>query len=132
MNKERLYAFRAMLRETDQLREQIDSLESRMYSPKGQILTDMPKGGGDGHSMDNLTINHLQLIERYRGKLSKIEQEQIAIEEAIEGLPTSERMVIRYRYFDCRRWEDICVRMSYSWPQIHRIHASALRHLETK
>lgn len=40
----------------------------------------------------------------------------------------TEKIVLRYRYIQLLKWEEIAIRMSYSWKQIHRIHGSALNH----
>ena len=51
------------------------------------------------------------------------------IEKSIEKLPPREALLIRLRYLDQKRWEEICVEMNYSWRQIHYIHAEALKML---
>ena len=40
----------------------------------------------------------------------------------------TEKIVLRYRYIQLLKWEEIAMKMSYSWKQIHRIHDSALMH----
>lgn len=132
MNRERLRAFRSMAREAEQIRYQLADIEARMYSPKVQRLSALPKSAGDGHSMEDAAISHLQLQDRYRTQLNRIEREQLAIEEAIEDLSTEQRMVIRYRYLDLLPWEQVCRAMRYEWAQTHRIHAAALKALEAK
>ena len=37
-----------------------------------------------------------------------------------------EKDVLMHRYIQLMKWEDICVRMGYSWKQTHRIHSRAL------
>ena len=37
-----------------------------------------------------------------------------------------EQEVLRLRYITGLKWEEVAVRMSYSWKHIHRIHSSAL------
>lgn len=37
-----------------------------------------------------------------------------------------EKDVLMYRYIKLMRWEDIAVKMKYSWQHIHKIHARAL------
>ena len=38
----------------------------------------------------------------------------------------TEKLVLRYRYIHLLKWEEIALRMDYSWKQIHRIHGKAL------
>lgn len=42
----------------------------------------------------------------------------------------NEKNVLYYRYIKWMHWEDICVRTGYSWKQIHRIHANALKNFK--
>lgn len=70
-----------------------------------------------------------ELLARYEALLSDLAAEQLAIEQAIESLEPTARMLMRYRYIDGRKWEEICLLMSYSWRQVHRLHAAALEEL---
>ena len=52
------------------------------------------------------------------------------IEVAISKLPDErDRYLINLRYIECKEWNEIAEDMSYSWGQIHRIHAEALKRL---
>ena len=131
MTKERLRAFRAAAVETRQLLEQLEALEARIYTPKAQRLTDMPRvPAGDGHNMDDLAALHISLQDLYREQLVCLEREQLEIEASLRGLEPAQRMVIRYRYLDLLTWESVVERMHYGWSQTHRIHAAALKALE--
>lgn len=49
------------------------------------------------------------------------------ITDRIERLESEdEKDVLLYRYIRLMKWEDICVKMGFSWKQIHRIHSRAL------
>lgn len=54
------------------------------------------------------------------------------IEKAIEILPEREKYLIRSRYIDFKRWEEIAVDMNYSYRQVHNIHSNALQLLLKK
>ena len=41
-----------------------------------------------------------------------------------------EQRVLRLRYLWGLKWEEVAVKMSYSWKQIHRLHSSALDNFE--
>ena len=134
MTKERLRNYQAIKREAEQLEQQIEELEARMYAPKTQQLTGMPSAGSPspGSAIEAMTVKHLELVERYRAKLAQLAAEQLEIEEAIEALDGTERMLLRYRYIDGLTWEEVCVRLCYSWRQTHYIHAKALEQLRAK
>lgn len=57
----------------------------------------------------------------------KAYEQAMAIENAILALPNRERYLIRLRYIECLSWYEIMDEMHYSWKQVHRIHAEALR-----
>ena len=49
------------------------------------------------------------------------------ITDKIERLEDEdEKDVLMFRYIGRMKWEDICVRMGFSWKQVHRIHSKAL------
>lgn len=130
MTKERLKGCRALRREAQQLRERLDEIESVMYAPKNQRLNGMPGGGASETSAaEAMVVQHLTLTEHYRAKLTELAAEQLAVEEAIDRLGTRERILLRYRYLQGLSWEEVCVAMSYSWRQVHRLHARALQTL---
>ena len=69
-------------------------------------------------------------MARKRAAQMALAEEQLAIETAIERLEPTARMLLRYRYMDGLKWEEVCVRMNYSWRQTHRLHGEALRQLK--
>lgn len=50
------------------------------------------------------------------------------ITDRIEQLSDEdEKDVLMYRYIKLMKWEDICVKMNFSWRRIHYIHSNALK-----
>ncbi len=50
------------------------------------------------------------------------------ITDRIERLSNEdEKDVLIYRYIKLMKWEDICVKMNFSWRRIHYIHSNALK-----
>ena len=133
MTKERLKGYQAMKREADQLRERLAELEAAMTAPKIQQITGMPGGGShEGSALENQVARHTELAELYREKLAAMAEEQLAMEQAIAPLDTRERVMLRHRYIEGMTWEGVCVAMSYSRSQVHRIHAAALQKLKNE
>ena len=53
------------------------------------------------------------------------------IMDKIERLPNEdEKDVLSLRYIKLMKWEDIAVKMGFSWQHTHRIHANALKHFQ--
>lgn len=134
MTKERLRQYQQLKREKDTLEERLEELESAMTSPRIQKLDGMPHGQPQGGSlMDLLIEQHLTLQAMYASKLRELNDALMDIEAAIESLtdPT-ERNLMRLRYIDGLKWEEITIAIGYSWQQTHRIHARALERLRAE
>lgn len=131
MTKERLRAYRHLKYETEQIKAQLDELETRMCSPKGQRFTSMPHNpSSNGRTMEDLVAVHMKLVDLYADRLAELEAEQIEVETAINALPSPERQVLRARYISGLSWEKVCTVVHYEWTHVHRIHASGLRMLQ--
>ena len=130
--KERLSAYLNARKEHKQVTERLQVLESRMVNVGAQVIDGMPKGGSGHDPMPDMLDAKNKLVERYRALAETLIRSQIAIEEAIEGLDSTERMVMRHRYIEGLTWEQVCVAMDYSWRQTHNIHARALDRLAEK
>lgn len=130
MTKERLRTYQAIKRELEQLREQLEELEAAIYNPSVSKMSNEPKGsGGISDPTGNGATKHQELVDRYRAKMAELIAEQLEIEDAIESLDGTARALMRYRYIEGLTWEEVCVKISYSWMQTHRIHAKALEQL---
>lgn len=133
MTKERLRHYIDIKREATQIRSTLQELEASMTAPRAQALDGMPRSGSQAYDhLSDVVARHQDLIDQYCDKLDELAAEQMQIEQAIESLQPRERELIRYRYIEGLSWEEICVRMSYSWRQTHRIHANALQQIRDK
>lgn len=53
------------------------------------------------------------------------------ITDQIEQLENEdEKDILIYRYIKLMKWEDIAVKMNFSWKWVHKIHARALKNLK--
>ena len=129
MTKDRLRNYANLKEECEQLHRQLDELEATLYYPKIQKLNGMPSAPSKENALELMVARHLELQEKYEAKIAEMTTEMLQIEAAIETLDPTARMLLRYRYMDGLKWEEVCVRMNYSWMQTHRIHANALNQL---
>ena len=135
MEKAELKNYRILALEVRQLREQLEALETSLFSPKGQRFTSTPRvPSGEGSTMEGAVARHLELVSVYRRDLAKKEAQQLAIEQAVESLgDPAERVVLRERYLKGRGWSAIChemQKMGYSERQVYRLHGFALLKLK--
>lgn len=131
MTKERLRKYQNIKREQEQLRHQLEEIEAALYYPKIPHLTDMPAAPVEGNHQEDLAIYHIELMDRYKAKLEELAEEQLAIEKAIEALEPTQRMLFRYRYLEGLKWEEVCLKLNYSWRQTHNLHGAGLKHLQS-
>ena len=124
--KRRLNSYNHVRLERRQILEQIMRLEARLTAPGAQRLDGMPHAAGNGDALANGVVRLAELRDLYRGKEADLAQAQMDVEHLIEDLDPIERVIARYRYIDGMQWEQICVRVNYSWRQTHRIHSDMI------
>ena len=127
MTKARLRAYRDIKLERDRLEAMVAALE---YGPGGLRMDGMPRSGKISDPTGSQAVDHTQVRDLYQQKVAELGAALIEIEQAIECLEPRERTLVRLYYMEGLTWEEVCVEMSYSWRQIHRIHAKALAKLK--
>lgn len=127
MTKARLRAYRDIKLERDRLEAMVAALE---YGPSGLRMDGMPRSGKISDPTGQQAIDHTQVRDLYLQKVAELTKAITEIEQTIECLEPRERTLIRLYYVEGLTWEEVCVEMSYSWRQIHRIHAQALAQLK--
>lgn len=124
--KRRLNSYRHVQMERQQILERIMRLEARLTAPGAQNLDGMPHGSGTGDALARGVAALADLRDMYRGMDAELAQAQMDIEQLIENLDPIERVIARYRYINGMHWEQICVKINYSWRQTHRIHSDMI------
>jgi hypothetical protein len=112
-------------------RKQIEREIARLADPKGTNWDGMPRGSGGGDVMAGIVAKRDALRRKYEAKLADLIAAQTEIEETIDGLDPRERRLMRLRYIDGLEWEEVCVKICYSWRQTHRLHSEILDKLLT-
>lgn len=124
--KKQLNSYRDLSAEHRQLTEELRRLEECIASPSCPNWDGLPRGTEVSRPTESKALKHIELEQRYRVQLERMAEEQVKIEEMIEGLEPTERRLARFRYIDGLTWEDVCEKMNYSWRQTHRIHGRML------
>lgn len=127
MTKAQLRAYRDLKLERDRLEAMVAALE---YGPSGLRLDGMPRSGKPGDPTGQQAIDHTQVKDLYKQKVTELNAAILKIEAAIECLEPRERTLIRLYYIEGLTWEEVCVSIHYEWAQVHRIHAAALAKLK--
>ena len=131
--KKYLNGYRNVCLKIADLQEQLESLRLAEQQAKGQQLSDMPKGGHRQQDLSDVIIRIETLKDRIDKEIVKSIKQRLEIENTILAVEESkERTLLRLRYIEILKWEEICVKMKYSWKQIHRLHAKALERIDIK
>lgn len=127
--KEFLRRYRECERREREILEEIQRLRMDQMFPS--VVNDgMPKGSQQSDLSDYMVLLDEQIGRLKRERLKKARtREQIDL--AIRRMENpDEQRVLRLRYLWGLKWEEVAVKMSYSWKQIHRLHSSALDNFE--
>ena len=128
MTKSELKKYRFICDELEQIKEQILSIKALILSPKNQVITGMPRGGGGNSDKIGEVLCKIEHLEnKYLDKYNQLLREREKIEEAISTLESKERLLIRYRYIDGNAWEDIADKLNYSIDNIYKLHGKILQ-----
>lgn len=123
--KEYLWGYRRAQRKKQRLEEQLQELRLNKMCPS-VVQDGMPHGTGGGD-----LSGYAAKVDELEGEIKEAADECIeqlkAIRDKIEQLQDeNEKDVLNYRYIRGMKWEDIAVKMGYSWRRTHYIHSSAL------
>ncbi|MCL1789963.1 MAG: DUF1492 domain-containing protein [Peptococcaceae bacterium] len=127
MTKAEFRQYRYISREIEQLESQMMQLRTQAESPQPTRWRYTRGGGHVKDSMAEIVIKLVDMEREHARKWDELIEKQREIEAAIADLRDPEhRRLMRYRYIEQLTWELICVRLSVSWPTVHRIHNAAL------
>lgn len=79
------------------------------------------------NALDNVSNEELAL--QYKLALETIEYKRLEIERLIEVLEPTERMLIRYRFFEGLKWNLVFKKLHYSKSQTFRMYTEILTKL---
>lgn len=115
----------ACLVELSNLRECRNTIRSLDYS-RDKIQT------SPGNNMENIIIKIVDMENMLNDKIDQLVDLKNEIRSDINKLPDeTDRLVLTYKYICFLSWEEIAVKMGYSYRNIHRVHAKALKDFES-
>ena len=129
LKKEYLKGYECIIRQMKRHEERMKELRINRIIPT--VIAD---GMPHGQSNSDLSA-YAAVLDAEERKYIKCRYLRIKkckeITDKIERLENEdEKDVLTYRYIKLMKWEDIAVRMQYSWQYIHKIHASALKNFK--
>lgn len=123
--KEYLNGYRDAIRAEKAIEEEIQQLRLDKMCPS--VTQDgMPHGTGCS-DLSGYAAKVDEMMEELRQQMNqRIDLRKEIVHKIEEMGDETEKLVLRYRYIHLLKWEEIALRMDYSWKQIHRIHGKAL------
>ena len=127
--KEYLKSYRRAIKREQDILDEIQRLRLDKMFPS--VVNDgMPRGSSHSDLSDYAAILDEQIDLLKEERLEKVRCYQ-KIERQIRQMENEdEQEVLRLRYILGMKWEEVAVKMDYSWRQIHRIHSAALLYLK--
>ncbi len=137
--KRRLIRYREREKDIDNQIERLERLQMKMESVGSPVITDMPKTISPSHDrIADLVERKIELEDSIRNDVKFQSDERKFFENILKAIIKSdERAVIRMRYFDGARWDDV-VDMMFGGKEdflgkedtylrrVHKIHGTAL------
>ena len=127
--KEYLKSYRRAIKREQDILDEIQRLRLDKMFPS--VVNDgMPHGSSHSDLSDYAAILDEQIDLLKEERLEKVRCYQ-KIESQISQMENEdEQEVLRLRYILGMKWEEVAVKMGYSWKQTHRIHSSALKNFK--
>lgn len=127
--KEYLKSYRRAIKREQDILDEIQRLRLDKMFPS--VVNDgMSHGSSHSDLSDYAAIldEQIELLKEERLEKARCYQK---IERQIRQMENEdEQEVLRLRYILGMKWEEVAVKMDYSWRQIHRIHSAALLNLK--
>lgn len=127
--KRYLMSYRWAKKREERILEEIQALRMDKMFPS--IVNDgMPKGS-EQRDLSDYAAKLDELIQELKEERLEKVKRLSDIEKSIRQLKNEDAQIImRLRYIDGLKWEEVCVAINYEWAQMHRIHARALREIK--
>ena len=127
--KEYLKSYRRAIKREQDILDEIQRLRLDKMFPS--VVNDgMPHGSSHSDLSDYAVVLDEQIDLLKEERLERVRCYQ-KIERQIHQMENGdEQEVLRLRYILGLKWEEVAVKMDYSWKQTHRIHSSALQNFK--
>jgi RNA polymerase sigma factor (sigma-70 family) len=127
--KEYLKSYRRAVKREQDILEEIQRLRLDKMFPS-VVCDGMPHGSSHSDLSDYMAIMDEQIELLKEERLEKVRCYQ-RIERQIRQMENEdEREVLRLRYIKGLKWEEVALKMNYSWKWVHKIHGRALQNFE--
>ena len=128
--KDFLWGYKRAKYELKRAEEDLEEYNTNIIYP-ASLFDNMPKGEGVKADLSK----YMQKLDELQKKCLKRRYLAIKTADEIKNCimrleNEAEKEVLILRYIKLKQWEEICVKIGYSWKQTHRIHSNALQKLK--
>lgn len=128
--KEYLMQYRAVSARVRMLQNEIERLRTEAESASISI-DGLPKCGKGGSKMENIVVQLADFETSLQDELSQVWRTRMQIIEKLSQVKDVRHYeILRLRYLEGERWEQIAVDMNITWRHCYRLHGSALAEFE--
>lgn len=113
--KRRLNEYRWIKENIANLENRLLEIDTKLQKITNTLQPDKVQVPKDNDKWTLLIQKRIDIQELINAEITAGYEEIEKIEKLISALPEREKLLIRLRYIDCMRWENICVEMNYEW-----------------
>lgn len=125
-----LKSYRALDGKIESMIEQLQVWNARATKITATISQE-PKAAGSGDQLQRCIDQICELQTEIAQEMDKLRKRKQEIETAIHGLnEKSYQDILWYRYIQGMTFEEIAIKMNYSWRQVFRKHKNAVEKLK--
>ena len=125
-----LKSYRALDGKIESMTEQLQVWNARATKITATISQE-PKAAGSGDQLQRCIDQICELQTEIAQEMDKLRKRKQEIETAIHGLnEKSYQDILWYRYIQGMTFEEIAIKMNYSWRQVCRKHKNAVEKLK--
>lgn len=125
-----LKSYRALDGKIESMTEQLQVWNARATKITATISQE-PKAAGSGDQVQRCIDQICELQTEIAQEMDKLRKRKQEIETAIHGLnEKSYQDILWYRYIQGMTFEEIAIKMNYSWRQVCRKHKNAVEKLK--
>ena len=129
MDKEQLKEYRWISENIKELEDRLLEIDSKLQRITTNLEADKVQTTKSNDHWTALIQSRMEINDLINAEITRGLKQMALIEKVISNLPEREKLLMRYRYINGKRWEEICYLMGYEWAQIHRVHARILENM---
>lgn len=115
----------------DDLCDEIETLRAKATKVTTTI-SDMPQSTS-GHHIGDVVAGYIEMVEQLEEEVNRCEAIKRDVECLINTIDDwTVGRIMRLRYIDGLKWEEICVKANYGWTQVHKFHSDGLNSIEVE